>query len=792
MTDSTTTPVVSPARPRPSLTDRARDAIEQASDRLSPVTGLFMGANPRAKALRWTLIVALYVGTIWRLAGLDPAVIASGVSRGALYGLIAVGLILIYRTNRIINFAVAAIGAVPAVLAVLLATMKGLPYVPALLLALVGGAVVGALADLLVIRRFSDAPRLIVTVATIGIAQILAFVNVYLPIWLGSDKGIPEKFFTPFTDMQYVRAGTPIFTGDDIAAVVAVVALAAALAAFLRFTRLGIALRASAENADRASLLGIPVKRVGTAAWAIAGLLAGATIFFRSPITGVPSDGSLGYTVLLFAFAAAVIARMESVPVAVAGGVAVGIVEYVSVTETGKSDFAAAMMLVFIMVALLVQRGTLSRAYDTGVSTWQSLKEYRPIPNELRNVREVVGARLGLGLAVAVLAVAAPALVSDGEVFKLTLLPIFAMVAVSLVILTAWAGQISLGQFAIVGIGAVTAGKLYADHGGQWYSDFWSTIIIGALLGAVVAVVIGLPALRIQGLFLAVTTLALAGAMQFYFLKRTASENDIYAVGRAILPSADNQFGFRRPILWGRIDLASETTFYYFALVMLAVVFAAAYSFRKHHSGRVLIATRDNSRASGSYGINVTRTKLAAFAVSGGIAGVAGVMMWYKLGAIDASSYGIPNSVLIFTATVMGGLTSLPGAVAGALIVTAVQAFGDARVDGLSFLVTGPGLLLILLFLPGGFAEGFFRMRDAFLRWVANRNGIHVPSLVADRRVEDAEEQESVVTRAGEHVEEAGFDALGEPSIRCPVCDEYLTLAAAADHEHLRATTPTA
>jgi len=432
--------------------------------------------------------------------------------------------------------------------------------------------------------------------------------------------------------------------------------------------------------------------------------------------------------------------------------------------------------LAFILVALLLQRGTLSRAQDSGVSTWQALKEYRSIPTELRHLSEVTAFRaVTAGLLLALL-LGAPFLINESETGKLTLLPIFAIVAVSLVILTGWGGQISLGQFAIVGAGAVTAGKLYADL----HQDFWITLVGGAVIGAAVAVIIGLPALRVQGLFLAVSTFALAGAAQNYFFERK------YGFGQAILPSEQATYDFQRPVLWERFDLAPERNFYYFGLVILGVMMAAAWSFRRHHSGRILISSRDNVRGAQAYGINTIRTRLAAFAVSGAIAAVAGVLLWYQQGAIDASTYGILPSVLVFVAVVMGGLTSLPGAVFGAMAIQAVYLFGEKRFEGISLLVTGPGLLVILLFLPGGFAQGAYQVRDSFLRAVAERRGILVPSLFADRRVETGEDQADVIAQAEEHVEEAdGFDVLSEPTIVCPVCTATMPLSAAASHPHL-------
>lgn len=716
--------------------------------------------------------------------------IFNGLANGALYGLIGVGVVLIYRTNRIINFAAAALGAVPGVTAALLLTARGWSWWFCFPAALAGGALLGAAVDVLVIRRFARAPRLILTVATIGVTQILAFVGLLIPIWLGSE-GKPVSYVpTPFKGMGFA-IGNQKFTGDHPFTLLVVAALVAGLAAFLRYTRMGIALRASAENADRAALLGIPVRQVGTVSWMLAGGLAALVIFQRAALVGVPTDGSLGPKVLLFALTAGVIGRMESIPVTLVAGLGVGVLAEASVASTGKDSLASAIMLAVILVTLLLQRGRLSRAYDTGVSTWQSVKEFRPVPPELRDVPEVRLGKAILSVLVAAFALGFPLLVGEAKVGYTHLIVITAIIAVSLVILTGWAGQISLGQYGIVGVGAALAGKMAASAGG---ADFFLTLLVGALAGAVVAVLVGLPALRIQGLYLAVTTLAFGAAMQYYFLDRS------YWIGSKLLPSASSDI--RMPMLWGRISLTNDlgragVGFYYVCLAILVLVVLMARAYRRNRAGRAVLAVRENGRAAASYSVNPARTKLGAFAIAGAIAGLAGVLLVYQQSSVDPGTYGIAKSLDVFVVTVIGGLTSIPGAIFGAVVIQGIAYFGQDTVTSLLgggkaaatvghnivLLVTGPGLLAVLLALPGGFAEALYRARDAFLRRVADRNGIHVPSLVADRRIETGAGEEHVVEQAQHHAEE--LDVL--PTIVCPVCGVELLLADAPDHEHLMA-----
>jgi branched-chain amino acid transport system permease protein len=362
-------------------------------------------------------------------------------------------------------------------------------------------------------------------------------------------------------------------------------------------------------------------------------------------------------------------------------------------------------------------------------------------------------------------------------------LPIFGIVAVSLVVLTGWAGQISLGQFGLVGAGALAVGGVISRHN----IDFFFALAIGIVAGVVASLIIGLPAMRIQGLYLAVTTLAFCYAMQGYLL------NPHYPIGKRLLPHG-LRANVDRPVLWGRIDLENNRSYYYVCLALLVLVIFAAYSFRRNRSGRVLIAARDNQRAAPAYSINLVRTRLAAFAVSGGMAGMAGVLIVYLQHQVVSSSFGVFSSIGVFLATVIGGLTSVGFAVAGAIIFEFLQLFGPRyyhflgknMISVVPLLVTGPLLILNLYFYPGGSAQAGFQQRDAFLRWVARRRGILVPSLVADKRVEEEERrQEDVIVEAAEHhVEEV--EAAGGETIICPVCGEALTLSAALDHEHLR------
>jgi branched-chain amino acid transport system permease protein len=332
----------------------------------------------------------------------------------------------------------------------------------------------------------------------------------------------------------------------------------------------------------------------------------------------------------------------------------------------------------------------------------------------------------------------------------LIVLPLFGIVAVSLVVLTGWAGQMSLGQFGLVGAGAAAAGGLIADHN----IDFFLAIALGVAAGVLVAVLIGLPAIRIQGLYLAVTTLAFGYAMQYYFL------NSHYWIGKHLLPSGFSAH-LRRPMLYGSIDLENDRAFYFVCIVFLALVIAAAITFRRTRSGRVLIAARDNQRAAPAYAINLVRARLAAFAISGGIAGLAGVLFAYSQHNVIPGTYSVEASIAVFLAATIGGLTSVPFAVMGTISFEAFvffgprfyQHLGDTFVSVVPLLLTGPLLVLNLYFYPGGSAEAGFATRDKFLRKLAAKYQLLVPSLVADRRVDELDRTGQIVVEAEASVE---------------------------------------
>ena len=725
MTDISLRPPVALPPPPPSGNIVAEETTRSSWD---PTSATWMREGTWFVALLLLLVAARDVLP----SAVSLGIMGFGVVVGGLNALMAMALILIYRTNRIINFAQAEIGVFGAIFFQRLVNNAGWSYYVALPVGILASAVLAGVIEYFFVRRFHKAPRLILTVATIGIAQVVTYATFVLPTFGDGQAGPAASLRSPFYTTRWNIEGF-LFRGDALLAMLALPVVVIALNLFFR-TRFGTASRAAAENSDRASLLGVPVKTVNTVLWIVAGLLVGVAASLRVPLLGLSIGGS-GSGFMLRALAAAVIARMESLKVAVMAAIALGIIEQTVFAAYSGSTVTDAFLLAVIVGSLLLQK-PIARRNEIDASSWSAVEEVKAIPAELRELFAIKAVRLGLMGVVGVLLVALPYLVSTTRQYQAQTIIVYAMVAVSLVVLTGWSGQVSLGQFAIVGFGAAVCSKLLA----QYHWDFIAAMLVGGLAGAVVAVVLGLVALKVKGFFFAATTLGFAVAVPSFFLNRKY-------FSWLVLPPFSR---VERPLLLERFDLANERIFYWFCLLMLGIVILAVRSLRTSRIGRILIAVRDNERAAQSYGISQAKAKLLTFALSGLIAGLAGAIYTVQQQVDPGSSanaYAPSASLQVFSMVVIGGLGSIPGAILGAIYVRSAIYNLSAP---LALLATGAGLLVILLMLPGGLGRALYAMRDGALRKYAERKGILVPSLLADRR--EADLQTAAVER---DVEEA-------------------------------------
>lgn len=655
---------------------------------------------------------ALFLVVVQLVWAPPAGVVVQGALLGGLSALLALGLALVYRAHRILNFAQGDLGAAPASLAVLLLVSSGATWLVAFVAGLATAVVLGALVEIVVIRRFARAPRLVLTVATIGLAQVLAGLGLLLPRWFA--VAVPPQSYPAPVDWHFTV--DPIrFGGNDALAVLCVPLAFVGLALFLR-SRLGTAMRACADDPERAALVGIPVRHVHTAVWVIASLLAFLAVFLRAGIVGLSLGTVLGPSLLLPALAAAVIGRMEHLPTIACAAIGLGIVEQSVVWDWGQPQYVQPVLFVVVLLALWCTpagRGLRTRAEP---STWRAVREPRPVPAALARVTEVRLVRVGTVALVAVLLALVPVAFSESRVNLAAVALVYAVIALSLVVLTGWAGEVSLGQMAFVAIGAAAGGSITA----RWGTDLAVGLLGAGLVGATVAVLIGLPVLRRRGLTIAVVTLAFSLATTTWLLSPA-----VFGPGHwwDWLPPAR----IERPELFGFVDVRGETAFYVLCLVALGLAVGAMHTLRRAHAGRAFVAVRENDRAAAAVGIRVRATTLGAFAVSGFLAAFAGALFVHQQNGLQLGSYGAGESLVVFAMVVVGGLGSIPGAILGAFAVRGVTWWLPADWQ---FLVTGAGLLVVLLVFRGGLGAAIADARDALLRRVARRRGIAAPALL--------------------------------------------------------------
>ncbi|MCW2622601.1 MAG: transporter related, partial [Frankiales bacterium] len=625
----------------------------------------------------------------WSITG---GVVTIGVLTGLAYAILAVGIVLIYRSTRAINFAHGEIGAFGAALLAKLVLDWHIPFWLALPAVVLVGAALGAAIDLAVVRRLFRAPRLVLLVATIGVSQVVFLFRLLLP---SIDN--PQSYPSPL-NRQFTLAG--VLLGSPQLMVLAFVpAVITGLALFLNRTAFGVAIRASADNQDRAQLGGIPIKRVSTVVWAVAGGMAVLTVVLldplRSTLVGFPSP-SVGPSLLLRALAAALVGGLVSLPLALVGGLLVGVLEAVVFANAANPGTVDAVLFVIVVVLILRQGAT----GDDRSGGFALGPRVRPVPTAATVVWHVRNlSRLGYGgllLCAAVL----PLLVSaPSQAYLFTRVVIFVMIGLSVTVLTGWAGQLSLGQIAFVGVGALTATSLVARG-----MSFPAAAGYAAVAGALCALLVGFPALRVRGPFLAITTLAFAvGAQGWLYYQPIFGSDAIFHLPRATL--------------FGVFDLGAQRNYYWMCLVIAVVLALAIAQLRRTGAGRSIIAVRDNPTAASSFTINPVLATLSAFVFSGAIAGLAGAlyagaMVTFSLtGTSSPPVFGPGESLSLIAMVVIGGLGSIPGAVLGALYVVGLPAIFGSSTE-ITVATSGLGLLLLLLFMPGGLTQGLYALRD--------------------------------------------------------------------------------
>lgn len=595
-----------------------------------------------------------------------------GTGAGAVIALLGVGLVVSYRGSGVLNFAHGAMAMWPAYCFNEMRTagtyplpIPGLPdridfgakvqFSSALLIAVLTGTALGVLIHLAVFRPLRHAPELARVVASVGIlVALLGLVGQrFVTQQVNPAKILPAEAWTVYGDLTVPRDGPWL-------ALVAVV-LAGLLAAGYRWTKIGLAVRAARENDKGAILLGFSADRLGAVSWVVAGTLAGLTGVLGTPLTGL-NPTVLTFTYLVPALGAALVGRFSSVLTTVATGLAIGVVQSMYTKIQGDVSWLPEIgvregipFLVIIVAIVLVGRRLPGRG---GVEAGR----LPAVPSSI-----VTPLRVVVPFAVAV---AAALFLDAGWRLALVTSAIAAMLALSLVVLTGFVGQTSLAQMTLAGVAGFALSRL-ADEAGI---PFPLAPILAAGVSTLFGVVVGLPALRVRGVNLALVTLAGGVAITEFVFKNPDYTGATPEQGGASVPSpklAGWDLGLTRP---GELFRAE---FVVLTLVVLTALSLAVANLRRGATGRRFLAVRSNERAAAAVGIDPALTKLGAFALSSFIAGVGGAMIAYRFGTISDASYGIVASLTVLAFAYLGGITTVSGAlVAGAVSSSGLAFYG--------------------------------------------------------------------------------------------------------------------
>ena len=713
------------------------------------------------------LLVCVLVAALTLLRrGLPLGIVGIGVVSGSLLALHAVGITLLYARTRILSFVQFGLGLAASVFFFLWveynqwlvlangvchclaphgASMSRLQHHPDLFRAylehhhhwaLIVNALISALIGIAlawdtgrqvqqgIAKSFARAPRIVPTVATIaslillgGVTQILTLrdsapFGAHLFSWfpygmhhVGSGSGglkIPEGAFVApgGKSAEFSLDSGAHFHIYDIFAVVSIV-LALLLVSVL-FTRgkRGLRSRATGDNEERAATLGIDIDAQAVRPWQVAGALSGL-----SGVLAVSLSSQLPTSIDLNAFtlvlAAVVLARMSSPALAAGAAILLGVLDQGMFWNFGSHVQFDGSLVVIIGAALLIQRSRMSRAQREAASVFTTAPEPLPVPLAIRRSRGVHGFLRTCMVVGGLLVLGYPLVTSPGQLSLGVVVISNAVIAFSLLVLSGWGGQVSLGQFAFGAVG----GYITAITAGSWHIPMPFALLMGALVGAVVAPLVGLPAMRLPGPFVVIMTLAFSVAVPAVLLNRDLLGSP--------LPRT-----LKRPVFLG-LDLGSDVTFYYASLVVLLAVVVLVAGLRASRLRRALIAGRDNEQAAASLGVNILRLRIEGFAVAGFLAALGGGLLAFANGSVESDAFSAQYSVAVFLIVVIGGLTAVPGPVYGAVVYGLVQLTSTFWLGVLN----GFGTLFVLTLRPSGLAGLVVSARDAAIRIILHVQG---------------------------------------------------------------------
>ncbi|MCU1454194.1 MAG: transporter [Acidimicrobiales bacterium] len=634
-----------------------------------------------------------------------------GLGNGAVYAALALALVVTYRSSGVVNFATGVIALYTAYTyaflraGLLLNPVPGmgltvdLGFTPqlwlALPMALAIAAGFGALLYLAVFRPLRSAPAVAKAVASLGIMVALQAI-------LAQKVGTTPVNATHIFPNQPFKISTVGIDPQNIWLAVTIVAVTAVLWLIFRSTRFGLATRAAAESEKGAIVTGLQPDRIALANWALSAAVAGLAGILIAPVAPIVP---ISYTLYVVpALAAALVGGFTVLPVAVLAGLAIGALnsEFSYLQSQHQltwltSGAAAALVPLALIIGYLVVRG--KPLPSRGALVLQTLGR-APRPRTLL-VPAIVSGALG---------VAGLALTTGTHRGALTTSFIWAIVALSLVVVTGLAGQISLAQVTLAGAGAFALSRFTTNM----HVPFPIAPLLAALVATVIGVVIGLPALRVRGLPVAVVTLALAVALDaFWFSNPTLTNNNNPAV---VSPKL---FGLDLSVGAGQTQ--NRFAFGLMCLIVLLAVGIGVAFLRRSRLGAAMLAVRANERSAAAAGVDIARTKIVAFTLSSFIAGLGGALLAYQQTRANEAAYNPIFGLGLFATAYLAGITSLSGGVLAGLAVNGGILFvllGEHTKLGKWYeVVTGLMLVLVVILNPEGVATVFHLLADRLHRW---------------------------------------------------------------------------
>jgi ABC-type branched-subunit amino acid transport system ATPase component/ABC-type branched-subunit amino acid transport system permease subunit len=598
---------------------------------------------------------------------------------------------------------------------------------------------------------------LLLFVATLGLTQVIQLLQLRLPI---PDEQATNVTFPVLISGNWEVAGINV-TGPQLMVLLFVPVLMIFLGWLFHRSAFGMNVRATADNFPAARLAGIGVRSVSTKVWALAGLLAALSALLIAPLQGgsiASVQNALGPKMLLLSLVAAMVGRMKSFTWTLVGGLLAGVVDRFLITWSLSGDLPAGSNIAVLFVVILVVLFTVGRSASMKDEAWQLSSKVRAARVELTRHPLYRGLTFaGFGL-IAALALVLPSQVDKAsDMLKFSSVPVYLIIALSVTVITGWGGQLSLGQFGFVALGSYLT-IYYAND-----LPYLVALPIGVAWGVIAAVIVGVPALRVKGLYLAVVTLGFGLAIRSWFI---VGEKFAPGGGGSAQLNVDRNKGFR--LIFWTVKGNNFDGVYYFVLLMALVSCLLVWRIRRTGIGRSIIATRDNETASSAYTVAPNRAKLLAFAVSGGLAALAGGLLplvarnaQFK---VDGLLFDFDESLRIVSVAVVGGIGSITGAVLGTLLIIAVPLFFDGTKQ-VELFASGFGMLIVLLYFPSGLISIVHAARDNLLNWIARRSNWTPPVRKEGAVVASLGSGAKVVTSGTPLITKGLFVALGGRTI---------------------------